>query len=306
MTTRTLTDTATVTQDVSVDGVVGLNIPAGATLTTPNIGVATATSVNKLTITAPANGSTLQIMDGKTFTCVNTLLLFGVDGRAFILGDNSGTGSTAICEYSQSSGPLTTAIGYSCLASAEGAVGVGAGASAIGVKATSVGYYASAAGPSSAAAGHSAETKAVTRHARATGDPKTQRYEHMLSKQTTDATPTVLTADGGAASAANQNTLANNSCQSFRGRVIGFTSDSAAACGFEFSGLIRRTADAASTALVSAVTPVAIGTPDAALATATVAVTADTTNGALAVTVTGVAATTINWTCVIDSELRAT
>lgn len=41
------------------------------TLTTPTLGVATATTINKLTITQPATGSTLTIADGQTLT-VNT------------------------------------------------------------------------------------------------------------------------------------------------------------------------------------------------------------------------------------------
>ncbi len=50
------------------------------TLVTPNIGVATATSVNKITLTAPATGATVTILDGKTFTVNKTLTLDGTDG----------------------------------------------------------------------------------------------------------------------------------------------------------------------------------------------------------------------------------
>ena len=49
------------------------------TLTTPNIGVATATSVNKVTITAPASSSVLTIDNGKTFRAANTMILAGTD-----------------------------------------------------------------------------------------------------------------------------------------------------------------------------------------------------------------------------------
>lgn len=45
------------------------------TLTTPTIGVATATSVNKVTLTAPATGATLTVADGKTLTCTETTTL---------------------------------------------------------------------------------------------------------------------------------------------------------------------------------------------------------------------------------------
>lgn len=56
------------------------------TLTTPNIGVATATTVNKVAITAPATGSTLTIADGKTLTASNTLTLTGTDGSSVAFG----------------------------------------------------------------------------------------------------------------------------------------------------------------------------------------------------------------------------
>lgn len=48
--------------------------------TTPTLGVATATSINKLAITAPATSSTIAIADGKTLTASNTLTLVGADG----------------------------------------------------------------------------------------------------------------------------------------------------------------------------------------------------------------------------------
>ena len=56
---------------------------ASPTLTTPNIGVATATSVNKVAITAPTTSATLTIADGATLT---------VSGSATVTnGTHSGT-----------------------------------------------------------------------------------------------------------------------------------------------------------------------------------------------------------------------
>jgi hypothetical protein len=49
------------------------------TLVTPVLGVATATSVNKVALTAPATSATLTIADGKTLTASNTLTLAGTD-----------------------------------------------------------------------------------------------------------------------------------------------------------------------------------------------------------------------------------
>lgn len=45
----------------------------GATLTTPTLGAATATTINKVTITQPASGSTLTVADGKTLTATRTV-----------------------------------------------------------------------------------------------------------------------------------------------------------------------------------------------------------------------------------------
>ena len=44
-------------------------------LTTPTLGVASATSINKVAITAPATSATLTIADGKTLTASNTITL---------------------------------------------------------------------------------------------------------------------------------------------------------------------------------------------------------------------------------------
>lgn len=49
------------------------------TLTTPSLGVATATSINKVAITAPATSATLTIADGKTLTASRSLTLTGTD-----------------------------------------------------------------------------------------------------------------------------------------------------------------------------------------------------------------------------------
>ena len=67
------------------------------TLTTPVLGVASATSINKVTLTAPATGSTLTIADGKTLTASNTLTFTGTDGISAAFGGGGTvayTGST--------------------------------------------------------------------------------------------------------------------------------------------------------------------------------------------------------------------
>lgn len=59
-------------------------------LVTPTLGVASATSINKVAFTAPATGSTLTIADGKTLTASNTLTLTGTDGSS-VAFSNGGT-----------------------------------------------------------------------------------------------------------------------------------------------------------------------------------------------------------------------
>ncbi len=56
------------------------------TLVTPTIGAASATSVNKVALTAPATGSTITVADGKTLTASNTLTLTGTDGSSVAFG----------------------------------------------------------------------------------------------------------------------------------------------------------------------------------------------------------------------------
>ena len=58
------------------------------TLVTPTLGVASATSINKVAITAPASGSTLAIADGKTLTVSNTMTLTGSDGTTYNMDAN--------------------------------------------------------------------------------------------------------------------------------------------------------------------------------------------------------------------------
>lgn len=75
---------ATVT--TSRQGTGAVVLATSPTLTTPTIGVATATSINKVAITAPATSATLTIADGKTLTASNTLTFTGTDGSSVAFG----------------------------------------------------------------------------------------------------------------------------------------------------------------------------------------------------------------------------
>lgn len=69
-------DSTANTLDARVNGVtVQLPPTVSPSFTTPTLGVATATSINKVTVTAPATSSTLTIADGKTLTVTETTTL---------------------------------------------------------------------------------------------------------------------------------------------------------------------------------------------------------------------------------------
>jgi len=126
----------------------------------------------------------------------------------------------------------------------------------------------------------------------------TQSAILVLGVQTTNATATILRSNTSAAGTTNQVILPNNSAYYFRGECIAGVTGAGDTKGWYIEGVIKRGANAASTAIVGAATVTSLYA-DAGAATWAVTATADTTNGGLAITVTGQAATTIRWVCQI-------
>jgi len=75
----------------SSTGSTAVVLSTSPTLVTPVLGVASATSINKVALTAPATGSTLTIADGKTLTASNTLTLAGTDSTTMTFPSSSAT-----------------------------------------------------------------------------------------------------------------------------------------------------------------------------------------------------------------------
>lgn len=75
----------------SSTGTVAVVLSNTPTLVTPVLGVATATSINKVALTAPATASTLTIADGKTLTASNSLTLAGTDATTMTFPSSSAT-----------------------------------------------------------------------------------------------------------------------------------------------------------------------------------------------------------------------
>lgn len=81
-----------------------------ATLETPILGVAAATSINKVAITAPATSATLTIADGKTLTATASLTLAGTDAKTLTVSNSltlAGTDATTMTFP-----PASASVGY--------------------------------------------------------------------------------------------------------------------------------------------------------------------------------------------------
>lgn len=75
----------------AVTGTGSVVLATSPTLVTPALGVATATSINKVAITAPATSATLTIADGKTLTVSDTMTLAGPTGSGNVVFATSPT-----------------------------------------------------------------------------------------------------------------------------------------------------------------------------------------------------------------------
>jgi hypothetical protein len=132
----------------------------------------------------------------------------------------------------------------------------------------------------------------------ATGDA--QRGEYLLRRQTTDATTTELSCDGGTPAAATRIVLPNNHAYHVRGRVVARNISTGDMATWEIKAAVRRGANAAATALVGSPTVTMLFNDSAASGWA-VALSADTTNGSLKIDVAGAAATTVRWLAEIET-----
>lgn len=75
----------------NVTGSGGIALATSPSFTTPTLGAASATSINKVAFTAPATSATLTIADGKTLTANNSLTLAGTDSTTMTFPLTSAT-----------------------------------------------------------------------------------------------------------------------------------------------------------------------------------------------------------------------
>jgi len=108
---RILYDNAGALGEKAVTGTGDVVLATSPTLVTPTLGVAAATSINKVAITAPATGSTLTIADGKTLTASNTLTFTGTDSSSVAFGAGGTVLYNGGALGTPSSGTLTSCTG---------------------------------------------------------------------------------------------------------------------------------------------------------------------------------------------------
>jgi len=97
-------------------------------LVTPALGVATATTINKVTITAPASGSTLTIANGKTLTVSNSITLAGTDSTTWTgAGSNMTLAALNIVDQTLSGGANVTSNNLGTITTGTTTIDCGAG-----------------------------------------------------------------------------------------------------------------------------------------------------------------------------------
>jgi Head domain of trimeric autotransporter adhesin len=219
----------------------------------------------------------------------------GTDSFAAANADNTGTygaqgaNSVAIGYHAKATGANSVAI-----SSDVGAVASGPGSCAL-LGGTATATYSLAVGPY-ATTGVRSKTVFGQNAFGVAGD--TQWGAVILRASTTDATATVATSDGAAASTNNQVILTNNQAMTFNALITARENATGDTAAWNVSGCIKRGANAAATALVG--TAVSLSTAaDTGATTWTAVCAADTTNGGLKITVTGQAAKTIRWSATV-------
>ena len=251
-----------------------------------------------------SSGSQSCVVSGSTNTAGGT--------QAGVLagGSNSASGTTsgvvAGTNNSASGQRAIVAGGFSCTASAENA-GVLCGISnlASGVRSGVL------CGESNTSSGQSSwipgGVNALTRglfaayawsSARRVSQGDNQCIGLPVQRETTNATPTILTADRGAPSTTNVMVLPNNSCWTGTVHITGRSSGGDVY--YRRLDVVGARGAGAATTTVKATSPAYTFT-DTGLTGVSAAVVANTTRGSLEVEVTGLAATTIDWFAHFDA-----
>lgn len=232
----------------------------------------------------------------------------GQDSFAAVITNNTSTyGATgypsiAIGQLCKAPSTNSVAIGSLCTASGNFATALGRSSTSSGNNSYSLGVSCTASAANSVALGTNAVSSIAGKYAYSAGNFATganaQQGTFVLRQATTDATATVLSTTGTAASATNQIILDNATAYAFTGLIVARqqSAGGTASAAWKVEGLIRREATAGTTTLVASTVTAISNVPGWGIA-----LSADTTLGGLTVTATGAAATNIRWVATIDT-----
>jgi hypothetical protein len=198
-------------------------------------------------------------------------------------------------------GANSIAMGYQSKSTASGAIAIGDRNTASGEDAFAVGSSNTASESYASAIGSNSLSDRKGKFAHASlgfGTDGDSQYGRMiLSKATTDATATVLTAlQGNSAASDNMPVIPSGGAQAFNGLVVAKQTSSANAAAWEIKGLIANNGGT-TTLIASSVTAI-----DNTPSWGGPALTADNTNDWLAITCTGAASTSIRWSCTLNTS----
>lgn len=215
-----------------------------------------------------------------------------------------GWGSTASGQYAHAEGVLTFATSTAAHAEGDSTNASGASSHTEGSNTTAYGNYAHAQG-SYAVASRRAQHAHASGYITAAGDA--QAVAMVVRRQTTDATPGVLTGDpvGGnlTVGATDSSVLTLQASRGFRFRIEAIARNTATGAGEYAAWAITGTVVRGSTGSARIVgTPSVVTDADAGAAAWTLALSVDTSNATynyLALTATGEAAKTIKWVAAI-------
>ncbi|MEI6883556.1 MAG: hypothetical protein WCO02_03660 [Bacteroidota bacterium] len=211
----------------------------------------------------------------------------------------TGTHSTAAGDLHQISSNRSSATGSSHVLSGEFSSAEGNGNIVSGEGGHAEGGSNECANQYSHVEGFNAKTYNDYQHAKASvgfsnpGELGEAQYTNIIArKETEDDTPSVLlVGEEGYVY------LATNKMNAFRIMVVAASDDNSEGAAYEFKGLIKKDATAASAAIIGSVTKTVIAESVSAW---DAAVTADITNGALSITVTGESEKVIRWVALVE------
>lgn len=280
----------------TANAVARFSLTGGKTLLNSSIVIddATTSTTNNVTIAVSHAGQT------------NSSLVLTPQGTgAFIVGPKPDGGTTGGGVRGTNAVDLQTArsnLGH-IASGANSFVGVGSGNAATASTSATIGGLANQATAAQAVAHGSRATSNrlnMMAHGNAATVGECQAGRVIMRRTTTDATPVPLSMDGAAPTGATITTsthfiLLNNQAVFADIRVVARSVSGTDHAAFMRRVLIKRDANAASTAIVGTVLSPTADIKSAGATLWDVAITADTSNGGMLITVTGAASTTIVW-----------